>query len=360
MIKLADIAREILSEENVKKLFGSLSNRVTTEEMHGVFGELKKKLAKKFSSFNNTTKLSSRQDHGDIDIVVVPPAGQSARDIITNAIGTNIVRNTEPNAIVTSNGNVYQPKQMYVTTNGNIFSILYRPDKLDKQVHIDFIVAKDEEDARNKQDYLAYNDFSGIVGVIARKLGFKYGSDGFFKIFVDKKGQNKSIFITKNLRDAQKILGFRNVDTNFSNIKSEDDIVEYIKTSPLFDVSQLSGELNRGDRKKMRSERQSAQYIRDQLLQSGKRRSVNDDDFFFKSLFPSLYDKVEQEKQKLDSEVVNTSKYTGEWIINTFNLKPGKVIGQVKDYLTKQYGDELDNTPEEEVINSVKQYLSTL
>ena len=68
MIKLSDIAREILSEENVKKLFGSLSNRVTTEEMHGVFGELKKKLAKKFSSFNNTTKLSSRQDHGDIDI----------------------------------------------------------------------------------------------------------------------------------------------------------------------------------------------------------------------------------------------------------------------------------------------------
>jgi hypothetical protein len=85
---------------------------------------------------------------------------------------------------------------------------------------------KDEEDARNKQDYLAYNDFSGIVGVISRKLGFKYGSDGFFKIFVDKKGQYRDILITKNLRDAQKILGFRNVDTNFSNIKSEDDIVE--------------------------------------------------------------------------------------------------------------------------------------
>ena len=360
MIKLADIAREILSEENVKKLFGSLSNRVTTEEMHGVFGELKKKLAKKFSSFNNTTKLSSRQDHGDIDIVVVPPAGQSARDIITNAVGTNIVRNTEPNAVVTSNGNVYQPKQMFVTTNGNIFSILYRPDKLDKQVHIDFIVAKDEEDARNKQDYLAYNDFSGIVGVISRKLGFKYGSDGFFKIFVDNKGQNRSILITKNLRDAQKILGFRNVDTNFSNIKSEDDIVEYIKTSPLFDVRQLSGELNRGDRKKMRSERQSAQYIRDQLLQSGQRRTVDDDDYFFKSLFPSLYDQVEKEKQKLDSETVKTEKYNGEWIINTFNLKPGKVIGDIKDHLTKQYGDELENAPEEEVINTVKQYLSTL
>jgi hypothetical protein len=360
MIKLSEIAREILSGGNTKNLFGSLSNRVTTEEMHGVFGELKKKLAKKFSSFNNTTKLSSRQDHGDIDIVVVPPAGQSTKDIIINAVGTNIVRNTEPNPIVTSNGNVYQPKQMYVTTNGNIFSILYRPDKLDKQVHIDFIVAKDEEDARNKQDYLAYNDFSGIVGVISRKLGFKYGSDGFFKIFVDKKGQNRFIFITKNLRDAQKILGFRKVDTNFSNIKSEDDIIEYIKTSPLFDIRQLSGELNNGDRKKMRSERQSAQYIRDQLLQSGQRRTVDDDDYFFKSLFPSLYDQVEKEKQKLDTDIINTEKYTGEWIINTFNLKPGKVIGQVKDVLNKEYGDNLNNTPEDQVINTVKQYLSTI
>jgi len=360
MIKLAEIARQILSEENVKNLFGSLSNRVTTEEMHGVFGELKKKLAKKFSSFNNTTKLSSRQDHSDIEIVVVAPAGQSTKDIIVNTIGGNIARNNEPNLVVTSNGNIYQPKQMFMTTNGNIFSILYRPNKLDKQVHIDFIVAKDEEDARNKQDYLAYNDFSGIVGVICRKLGFKYGSDGFFKIFVDKKGQNKDILITKNLRDAQKILGFRNVDTNFSNIKSEDDIVEYIKTSPLFDVRQLSGEINRGDHKKMRSERASAQYIRDQLLQSGQRQRITDNDFFFKSLFPSLYDKVEQEKQKLNADVINTSKYTGEWIINTFALKPGKVIRQVKDFLNKQYGDNLDNTPEDEVIDAAKQYLSTL
>jgi hypothetical protein len=286
--------------------------------------------------------------------------GQSTRDIVLNTLGNNVTSNTSSQPVATSNGLVYQPNQKFATTNGNIFSILYTPDKLDKHVHIDFIVAKDEEDARNKQDYLAYNDFSGIVGVIARKLEFKYGSEGFFKIFVDKKGQNRDILITKNLREAQKILGFRKVDTNFSNIKSEDDIVEYIKTSPLFDVRQIAGELNRGDRKKMRAERKSAQYIRDQLMLSGQRRTVQDDDYFFKTLFPSLYEKVEQEKQKLDADVIKTDKYTGDWIINTFNLKPGKVIGQVKDFLNKKYGDNLDNTPEEEVVASVKQYLSEL
>jgi len=101
-------------------------------------------------------------------------------------------------------------------------------------------------------------------------------------------------------------------------------------------------------------------YIRDQLMLSGQRRTVQDDDYFFKTLFPSLYEKVEQEKQKLDADVIKTDKYTGDWLINTFNLKPGRVIGQVKDFLNKKYGDNLDNTPEEEVVASVKQYLSEL
>lgn len=360
MIKLADIAKSILSEENAKKLFGSYSHRVTTGEMHSVFDELKKQLANKFDSFNNVTKLSSKTDHGDIDIVVVPKSGQTTRDVVMSSLKSNIIRNVAEQPIVMSNGNVYNKNDMFTDSNGDIFSILYRPKKLDKNVHIDFISAKDEQDARTKQDYMAYNDFSGILGVVARKLGFKYGSDGFFKIFVDKYNQNKYIFITNNLRDAQKMLGLRNVDTNFSNIKSEDDIIEYIKTSPLFDVSQITSDLNRGDLKKMRSSRKAAQYIRDQLVQSNQHRSIQDDDYFFKSLFPSLYEKVEKEKEKLNAETVKTDKYNGEWIIKTFNLKPGKVIGQVKDFLTKQYGDDLENVPEQEVIDTVKQYLSTL
>lgn len=360
MIKLSEIVRQILSEEHVKKLFGSYANRVTTDEMHSVFDELKKQIAKKFVHFNNVTKLSSKTDHGDIDIVVVPTSGQTTRDIIISSLKNNIVRNIADQPIAMSNGNIYKKNDMFIDTNGDIFSILYRPRKLDKNVHIDFITAKDEEDAKTKQDYMAYNDFSGILGVISRKLGFKYGSDGFFKIFVDKQNQNQTIFITNNLRDAQKMLGLRNVDTNFSNIKSEDDIVEYIKTSPLFDVNQITSDLNRGDLKKMRSSRKSAQYIRDQLVQSNQHRSIQDDDYFFKSLFPSLYEKVEREKEKLNADKVKNDKYNGEWIINTFNLKPGKVIGKVKDFLVKHYGDKLNDTPEEQIVGSVKQYLSTL
>ena len=77
-------------------------------------------------------------------------------------------------------------------------------------------------------------------------------------------------------------------------------------------------------------------------------------------MFPQKYEWVESEKQRLNVPVIKTSKYTGEWIIKTFNLKPGKVIGQVKDFLNNRYGDDLDNVPEDQVITTVKQYLSKI
>jgi hypothetical protein len=199
-----------------------------------------------------------------------------------------------------------------------------------------------------------------MVGVMSRKLNFRYGTEGFFKIFVDKKGQYKYILITKNLRDGLKVLGFKNVDTNFSNIKSEDDIVEFIKTSPLFDVRQFTSDLNHGDLKKMRSERKTARYIKDELVKSNQHQSINDEDYFFKSLFPDKYKEVQTEKEKLNADVVNTAKYTGEWLIKTFNLKPGPIIGKVKSYLNKKYGDQLDSKSEEEVTTAVNQFLSTV
>jgi len=344
MIKLTDIVKSILKEGG--KLFGDKAQRVTTDEMYSVFDEIKKKLANKFDRFNISTKLASKVDHGDIDIVVLPKTGQTTRNIVLSTLSSNIVKD--------------ENNQPIVSTNDNILSVLYLPQKLDKQVHVDFITAGSEDDFETKEHYLSYNDFSGMVGVMSRKLGFKYGSEGFFKIFTDNKGQNHDILITKNLRDGLKILGFRKVDTNFSNIRSEDDIVEFIKTSPLFDVRQYTTDLNSGDLKKMRSARKSAQYIRDELIKSNQHRSIEDNDHFFKQLFPQKYEWVESEKQRLNVPVIKTSKYTGEWIIKTFNLKPGKVIGQVKDFLNNRYGDDLDNVPEDQVIATVKQYLSKI
>lgn len=342
MIKLADIAKSILKEGG--KLFGADANRVTTDEMYSVFDEIKHKLVKKFTRFNLSIKLASRADHGDLDIIVLPKQGQKTQDIVLSALQNNIVKDKN--------------NKLRIDSNGNIFSVLYIPDRLDKHVHVDFISASDEDDFETKENYLAYNDFSGMVGIMSRKLHFKYGTEGFFKIFTDNKNQNHNILITKNLRDGLKILGFRNVVTNFANIRSEDDIIEFIKTSPLFDVRQFTTDLNNGDLKKMRSARKSAQYIRDELIKSNQHRTIEDENHFFKQLNPQKYEEVELEKKKINAPIINNVKYTGDWIIKTFNLKPGPAIGRIKDFLTQTYGDQLEIVSDEQVIASVKQYLS--
>lgn len=341
-IKLGDIAKQILNEGG--KLFGSFASRVTTDEMYSVFDELKKKLVKKFQRFNLSTGLASKKDHGDVDIIVLPKSGQSARSTILSGIQNNIAKN--------------ERGQIFINSNGNIFSVLYKPDKLDKQVHVDFISAESEEDFETKENFLAYNDFSGIVGVMARKLNFRYGSEGFFKIFIDKNGQNRYILITKNLKAGLKILGFRKVNTNFANIKSEDDIVKFVQTSPLFDVRQFTENLNSGDLKKMRPTRKTAQYIKAELIKNNQHRSLADEDYFLKHFYPKKYAEVERTKVEVNKEAIKTSKYGGEWLLKNFKLTPGPVIGQIKSFLNSKYGDGLDNAPEDAVKADVQSFLS--
>ena len=43
--------------------------------------------------------------------------------------------------------------------------------------------------------------------------------------------------------------------------------------------------------------------------------------------------------------------------MQTFGIKPGKEVGLVLKALTVQFGERLDEVPEEEVINFVKDFL---
>jgi hypothetical protein len=64
MIKLMDLLVE------GGKLFGTRASRVSTAEMNSIFDELKTRLGNKFSKFELSKSLPSKQDHGDIDIVL--------------------------------------------------------------------------------------------------------------------------------------------------------------------------------------------------------------------------------------------------------------------------------------------------
>ena len=334
-IQLAPMARKLLTEGG--KLFGHRAERVTTGEMNQIFKELESTLAGLFSKFKLSKALPSKQDHGDIDIVV-NGNGKDITQTLKVELGNSVVDYSK---------------------NGNIYSVLFK-SRNGKTVHVDFINAND--DAYDAQyDYLSYNDFSGVLGVFARKIHFSYGTEGFTKIYIDKKGQLHYIPLTKNLRDGLKIMGYAHVLPKFDHIQNPGDVAEFIASTDLFDSKYLSGDdMNRSDRKRIRVGRSLANEIKDKLVDLNKTRTQPDEDHYLKTLFPEKYKELVTKANEIENKTVPKSTYSGKWVMANFpQLKPGPIIGKITLYLFTKFGDKLEATPEAEVKAAVEEYIKT-
>lgn len=322
-----------MSEINKKhKLFGDGVERVTTDEMNTIFNEIRKQLGLKFSKISLTTPLSEKKTHGDVDIVYVTSIANPRVEIV-NALGTHV---------------------MNTHKNGDIFSVLYKSD-IGKLVHVDFIECEDEDIFATKLQYFSYNDFSGIVGMLSKKLHFKYGSDGFFKRFRDRKGNWHDILVSKNLMDGLKILGWN--PSKFNSIKIVDDISTFILSSPMFDSKYVQpSALNQSDKKSYK--RPVIKHVIDELRLANKSATITDEDYFFKKYFQNKYEDVEKIKLEINSSIPARSKYNGTWLMNAFpELTSGKVIGDILKYLSDTFGENLDNEDANRVYIFVYKYL---
>lgn len=338
MIKLTDILKETIGKLNEGgKLFGDRAQRVTTAEMNAIFDELKKRLENQFEKFQLSKTLASKADHGDIDIVI--SGNPNVKKVLFTYLG---------------------PLIKDYSKNGNIYSILFN-SKTDKAVHVDFLYASaDDYDAQ--YDYLSYNDFSGILGVFARRLRFKYGTDGFFKIYEDKRKQYHYILLTKNLRDGLKMMGYAPILSKFDDIKTIDDIVEFISYTDLFDSSYFEGAgHNASDRKRMRAGRPTAQELKTKLIALNKRRTQPDEEFYIKKLFPEKHAELSNKKAEIEAFVPAKSTYGGDWIMQNFpDIKPGPVLGKIKLFWTQKYGDKIDDVPEDELKKITSSYIKSI
>ena len=87
----------------------------------------------------------------------------------------------------------------------------------------------------------------------------------------------------------------------FDDIKSEDDVANFIMSSPFFDSEYFqSWGVNHGDRKRTRSGRPTADYIRKKLLDSNKHRSIDDDEYFLKRLYPRKYEELIKKEKEIE------------------------------------------------------------
>jgi hypothetical protein len=319
------------------KLFGTRASRVSTNEMNSIFDELKNLLNNKFNKFELSKALPSKADHGDIDVVV--SGGGDVANTLKSQLGNKVID---------------------YSRNGNIYSVLYKSDT-GKNVHIDFIHSDNDEDFEAQRMYLALGDLSGILGVMARQNGYKYATTGFHKIYVDKSGRHHDILISKNLKDGLKILGYGDVLGDYDNIQNNDDVIKFISSSPMFDSDDYKGQtMNHSDRKRVRAGRPSADYIRTSLIGLNKHKQISDPDYFLKKLFPDKYQMLLDKQKVIESFTPVKSKYGGDWIMQNFNIKPGPVLGKIKQYWLQKYGDNLDNVPEDELIKDTDTYINSL
>lgn len=322
------------------KLFGDRAKRITTSEMNLVYGQIRDRLSTCFSEIKLSNSLKSKDSHGDIDIVVLNDKGMDVNRVLKYTLAVDIIDYSK---------------------NGNIYSILYHSDKINENVHIDFLTTSTYEDFIAQYTYIMYSDFSGVLGVFARRIRFNYGTHGFFKIYEDKRGQYHYILLTKNLKEGLQMLGYENLE-EYDKIENLDDIVNFIISSPLFDSDYYNGSgLNSSDRKRVRAGRPSADYIRGKLINSNKRRTLEDTDYFLKTQFPLYYNKLQSDILKIETNIIPKSKYTGNWLISNFpTVKSGPLVGKILKHWCNTYNDALDAVDEEELKKVTSNYLKVI
>jgi hypothetical protein len=330
MIKLV----ELLPPTNKKhKLFGAdAAARVSTSELNAVFKEIQDLIGNSFKEMRLARALPTKDSHGDVDIITLGSPGINPVEVIKQKLSMQMLK---------------------FSKNGEINSVLFHSEAINKDVHVDFIYITHANKFESYFNYYSFNDFSGIIGIFAKKIYFKYGSYGFAKRFRDKKGNWHDIPITHDLMKGLAILGYKDAHQKFDSIQDVEDIIKFILESPLFDSKYVTqAEMNQSDRKSMK--RPVIDYVVQSLRQANKSASIDDEDYFFKKLLPSQYEKVEKIKSEINDKIYEKSMYNGQWLIDKFGLKPGPQIGQILKSMSDKFGAELNNIPENEVEDFVR------
>jgi hypothetical protein len=303
--------------------------------METMVEKLRLTLSDLFVKFQPVRSLKSKETHGDIDILVLPKSANWK-----NELETRLSDQIEDKS-----------------KNGGVHSYLIYCPTVDKKVHVDFIIAGDANKFKSMSQYYVLNDFSGVVGIFAQHLNFLYGSDGFLKRYKDKRNQWHKIYITNDLMDGLRILGYENPEQKIEKIETLDGIVDFLIESPMLDYEYFRPENMNVNQRKDAKGRDNISYILDGIGKIKPKASIYDEDYFFKKLFPEKYEKIKEKIDKIEKETYLQSKYSGKWLIDTFGLKPGPIIGDILRQLTKKFGDDLENADEETVKKFVEKLI---
>jgi len=192
-----------------EKLFGDRASRLDREDYY-VFSD---KILHEIEPFVETVyrpdQLPDKPSFGDIDLIAQSSDPFTEKDF----------------------KEIFGEQLLDYSRNGETYSLLVKISDI-RAAHVDFIRAIDETDLMRKEIYFSKGHTSPIIGMLSRRLGFTYGTEGFFKRYCDSKGQWHDIKITDDLFEGMQILGLD--PEEWRRITTIDDIVTFISASPHF------------------------------------------------------------------------------------------------------------------------------
>jgi len=312
------------------KLFKDRAMRIGKEEYARLVGELMNKVGEAFESISPVEQLMDKESFGDIDLVCLG-VKEMDREFFDRLLGEQLID---------------------YKRNGSIHSLLVGVND-NMTIQVDFIKADDKEDYDRKLIFYGKGHLSAMIKMMAGKLHFKYGTEGFFKRFRDQKGNWHDILLTEDLKKGIRILGLD--PDRYTGVRTEDDIIEFVSSSVYFDSRDFQREnLARHHRESIKRVAMQKRMA-GRLADKDRSRTVIDEDRLLMELFPAVYERYHEEGRRINAEVVQKKKIDGDMVMKVFDLNPGPKVGDVLGYIAREYPDidELSDEMVERVKNDV-------
>lgn len=243
--------------------------------------------------------------------------------------------------------------------NGNVVSFKY------DNVQVDLIVVPDRY-FNSACHYFSYNDLGAFIGVLSKKLGFKYGWRGAELIVRDDR--NEVILDTELTIKIEDVLHLLDLDSKryFIGFDNMEEVFEFISKSKYFNPGLFKLE-NRPHESRIRDakrksymdflawidEREFPNAYQYPVLTSYGGYSVREP-FYSKVLvpyFPWVPDIIEAKMKERDEEFAYREKFNGNVVMQVTGLS-GQELGLFLHRLKTDRSSVFYNMSREEVISS--------
>ncbi len=265
-----------------------------------------------------TADIVNKEEHGDVDFVVLAPEEFDPSKILEH------------------------PDVERFVSNGYVQSYLINIPEIGK-CHIDLLWTTSQEDYDLKLQYHQGGTATArFVGQLARSLGYKWTSNGFFRHVQDARGNYHYFLMTKDLITGMRILGL-NV-TRYQEglaLESPKHFIEWITNSRRFYPSKWIAAHHHSHRKSLK---QKDDWIKE-IHEAIDNYEVDEDLEDFREYWDNFAGVGIQERLDQFMEEVNKivkPVFNGEKVL-ALGIKPGPIVGKILSSLTEQFPDGTDD-----------------